>query len=106
MKTYHATSNQVLKEIIMGEGDYAGIFTCENVSLTANGDYGDYVYQPTSTYFPHYKSNLFGQQEYMKMMLDPNTIYEQKLPLNTVLFCCNHLPSVELLSFKDFYGAA
>lgn len=64
------------------------------------------IYQPTSTYFPHYNSNLFGQQEYMKMMLDPNTIYEQKLPLNTVLFCCNHLPSVELLSFKDFYGAA
>lgn len=47
MKTYHATSNQVLKEIIMGEGDYAGIFTCENVSLTANGDYGDYVYRVT-----------------------------------------------------------
>lgn len=65
------------------------------------------IYQSTSAYFiPHYKSNLFGQQEYMKKMLDPNTIYEQKLPLNTVLFCCNHLPSAKLMSFKDFYGTA
>lgn len=47
MKTYHATSNQDLKEILKGEGDYAGIFTGENVSLTANGDYGDYVYRVT-----------------------------------------------------------
>lgn len=45
MKTYHATNNQELKEIIKGHGDYAGIFTSENISLTANGDYGDYIYQ-------------------------------------------------------------
>ncbi|WP_179988409.1 MULTISPECIES: hypothetical protein [unclassified Acinetobacter] len=45
MKTYHASSNQDLKEILKGEGDYAGIFTSENVALTANGDYGDYVYR-------------------------------------------------------------
>lgn len=44
MKTYHATNNANLKEIIKGHGDYAGIFTSENVSLTANGDYGDHVY--------------------------------------------------------------
>ncbi|UWY71001.1 hypothetical protein [Acinetobacter baumannii] len=44
MKTYHATSNQELKEIIKGHGDYAGIFTSENIALTANGDYGDYIY--------------------------------------------------------------
>lgn len=47
MKTYHATSNQDLKEIIRGAGDYAGIFTSENIALTANGDYGDYVYRVT-----------------------------------------------------------
>lgn len=47
MKTYHATNNQELKEIIKGHGDYAGIFTSENISLTANGDYGDYIYQVT-----------------------------------------------------------
>ncbi|QIC72068.1 MULTISPECIES: hypothetical protein [Acinetobacter] len=64
------------------------------------------IYQATSPCFPHYKANLWGKQEHMKKMLDPNTIHEQKLPLNTVLFCCNHLPSPELLSFKDFYGAA
>ena len=47
MKTYHASLNQYLKEILKGEGDYAGIFTSENVALTANGDYGDYVYRVT-----------------------------------------------------------
>ncbi|MDC4329314.1 hypothetical protein NQ674_16910 [Acinetobacter baumannii] len=47
MKTYHATSNPNLKEIVKGLGDYAGIFTSENVALTANGDYGDYVYRIT-----------------------------------------------------------
>ena len=47
MKTYHASLNQDLKEILKGEGDYAGIFTSENVALTANGDYGDYVYRVT-----------------------------------------------------------
>lgn len=64
------------------------------------------IYQPTSTNFPNYKANLIGQKEYMNNLLNPNTIYEQKLPLNTVLFCCNHLPSLEVLSFEDFYGAA
>ncbi|MCK4111588.1 hypothetical protein HCY65_11035 [Acinetobacter radioresistens] len=44
MKTYHATNNQELKEIIKGHGDYAGLFTSENIALTANGDYGDYIY--------------------------------------------------------------
>lgn len=44
MKTYHATNNQELKEILKGYGDYAGIFTSENIALTANGDYGDYIY--------------------------------------------------------------
>ena len=44
MKTYHATNNQELKEIIKGYGDWAGLFTSENIALTANGDYGDYIY--------------------------------------------------------------
>ncbi len=47
MKTYHASRTSELKEIIKGEGDYAGIFTSENVASTANGDYGDYVYRVT-----------------------------------------------------------
>ena len=47
MKTYHASSSQDLNEILKGEGDYAGIFTSENIALTANGDYGDYVYRVT-----------------------------------------------------------
>ncbi len=46
MKTYHATNNQELKEIIKGHGDYAGIFT-QNLIHAAMGDYGDYIYAVT-----------------------------------------------------------
>jgi len=44
MKTYHATNNQELKEIIKGHGDYAGIFA-QNLIHAAIGDYGDYIYR-------------------------------------------------------------
>ncbi len=44
MKTYHASSSKDLKEIVKGSGDYAGIFTSENASLTAQGQYGEYIY--------------------------------------------------------------
>lgn len=45
--TYHASPVDTLKEIIKGHGNYAGIFTSENIALTANGDYGNYVYRVT-----------------------------------------------------------
>ena len=44
MKTYHATNNPELKEIIKGHGDYAGIFTTNNLYQAKNGDYGEYLY--------------------------------------------------------------
>lgn len=45
--TYHASTTDSLTAIIAGHGDYAGIFTSENVALTAKVDYGIYVYRVT-----------------------------------------------------------
>lgn len=64
------------------------------------------IYEALSGNLPIYAASEIGQRAYITSMLDANTIYGQKLPLDTVLLCCNQIPSAKLLPFKDFYGVA
>lgn len=67
------------------------------------------IYYPTNNPFSYNVNSIgeiknIGKKDYMRSLLDPDIIYKQKIPLDTVLFCSNSLQSPKLVAIKEYSG--